>query len=311
MNSDVSLSSRVRFMRNLRNHRFPTVADSEELIEVMNVVTTAAKKADAGLAINRSITAKEREKLLAQRIVSPNFQWSLPGRAVMYSPDRVLSVLVNEEDHIRVQALRDSDDIQGAEQVASAFLREMERHASFAWSTEQGFLASSVYNCGEGRRYSTMMHLVGLGHDESRGKVFDALLEKKITVRGLFGEGSRPIGAFAQVSTTLAPLGEFMGAVDFLTDLERASRKRLEGSKLQRKAKEALEYVKASPRISLPNSFRVLGWLRWAIANEVAGFPTDLKRIDLALNSLDLLMHENVDYADGKRADTLRELLQL
>jgi hypothetical protein len=80
---------------------------------------------------------------------------------------------------------------------------------------------------------------------------------------------------------------------------------------LQRKAKEALEYVKASPRISLPNSFRVLGWLRWAIANEVAGFPTDLKRIDLALNSLDLLMHENVDYADGKRADTLRELLQL
>jgi hypothetical protein len=55
----------------------------------------------------------------------------------------------------------------------------------------------------------------------------------------------------------------------------------------------------------------VLGWLRWAIANEVAGFPTDLKRIDLALNSLDLLMHENVDYADGKRADTLRELLQL
>jgi protein arginine kinase len=277
----------------------------------MNLVTTAAKQADSGLITNRSVTSKERERLLAQRVISPNFQWSLPGRAVMYNQQRTLSALVNEEDHLRVQALRDSDDIQQAERDASAFINELERHLTFARSTEQGFLASSVYNCGEGRRYSTMMHLVGLSHDESRGEVFDALMEKKITVRGLFGEGSRPIGAFAQVSTTLAPLGEFMGAVDYLTDLERAARKRLEEPKLLKKAKEALDYVKASPRISLPNAFRVLGWLRWAVANQIAGFPIELRRIDLALNSLDLLMHENVDYADGKRADTLRELLDL
>ena len=298
-------------MRNLSGHRFPTAADSEGLIRVMNLVTTAAKQADSGLITNRSVTSKERERLLAQRVISPNFQWSLPGRAVMYNQQRTLSALVNEEDHLRVQALRDSDDIQQAERDASAFINELERHLTFARSTEQGFLASSVYNCGEGRRYSTMMHLVGLSHDESRGEVFDALMEKKITVRGLFGEGSRPIGAFAQVSTTLAPLGEFMGAVDYLTDLERAARKRLEEPKLLKKAKEALDYVKASPRISLPNAFRVLGWLRWAVANQIAGFPIELRRIDLALNSLDLLMHENVDYADGKRADTLRELLDL
>ena len=311
MSSDVALSSRVRYMRNLAGHRFPTVADSNELIEVMNKVTAAVKLVDPAITVNRSVTAKEREKLLAQRLISPNFQWSLPGRAVLYSKDKALSVLVNEEDHIRVQAVCDSDSIQSAEARAKGFLERLESQLRFAKSSEQGYLASSVYNCGEGRRYSTMMHLVGLGHDESRAEVFDALMAKKITVRGLFGEGSRPIGAFAQVSTTLAPLGEFMGAIDYIADRERETRQNLEVPKLRRKAKEALEYVRASPRISLPNAFRVLGWLRWAAASQLEGFSADLARIDTALSSLDLLMHENEEYADGKRADTLRELLRL
>ena len=311
MSSDVALSSRVRYMRNLAGQRFPTVADSTESIEVMNRVINAVKLVEPNIVINRSVTAREREKLLAQRLISPNFQWSLPGRAVLYTKDRTVSILVNEEDHIRVQAVNAADSIQRAESTAKGFLERLEEHLTFAKSTQQGYLASSVYNCGEGRRYSTMMHLVGLGHDESRGQVFDALLEKKITVRGLFGEGSRPIGAFAQVSTTLASLGEFMGAIDYLTDRERDTRASLEVPKLRRKAKEALEYVRASPRISLPNAFRILGWLRWAAAARLEGFPSDLTRIDTALNSLDLLMHENEEYADGKRADTLRDLLSL
>lgn len=311
MSSDVALSSRVRYMRNIAGHRFPSKADSAELIDVMNQVILAAKAVDPTIVVNRSVTAKEREKLLAQRLISPNFQWSLPGRAVLHNKDRSLSVMVNEEDHVRVQAVSGADSVQLAEFVASSFLEKLSGQLRFAVSSQQGYLANSVYNCGEGRRFSTMMHLVGLGHDELRGEVFDALLEKKITVRGLFGEGSRPIGAFAQVSTTLASLGEFMGAIDYLADRERETRKGLEAAKLRKKAKEALEYVRGSPRISLPNAFRVLGWLRWAAATGQDGFSSPLQKIDVALSSLDLLMHENEEFADGRRADTLRKLLDL
>ncbi len=311
MSSDVALSSRVRYMRNLSNHKFPTVADSIELIEVMSKVVSAIKQVDPDLVVNRSITARERERLLSQRMISPNFQWALPGRAVLYNKDRTLSVMVNEEDHIRVQAVCAADDVANAEKAAYSFLQKLSKHLDFAFSAQQGFLASSVYNCGEGRRFSTMMHLVGLGHDALRGEVFDALLEKKITVRGLFGEGSRPVGAFAQVSTTLASLGEFMGAVDYLTDRERETRLGLESPKLNRKAREALEYIKASPRVTLPNAVRVLGWLRLAAATQAEGFSTDIRKIDAALNSLDLLMHEEEEFADGRRADTLRKLLDL
>ncbi|MEI7578242.1 MAG: hypothetical protein WCK51_15235 [Armatimonadota bacterium] len=311
MSSDVALSSRVRYMRNLANHKFPTAADSLELIEVMNKVIAAVKQVDPTLIVNRSITAKERERLLSQRLISPNFPWYLPGRAVIYNKDRTLSVMVNEEDHIRLQAVSAADNVSKAEQIANSFLQILTKHLDVAHSSQQGFLASSVYNCGEGRRFSTMMHLVGLGHDALRGEVFDALLEKKITVRGLFGEGSRPIGAFAQVSTTLASLGEFMGAVDYLADRERETRLGLEATKLNRKAKEALEYIRASPRVTLPNAFRVLGWLRLAAATGAEGFSSDIRRIDAALNSLDLLMHEDEEFADGRRADTLRKLLDL
>lgn len=306
------LSSRVRLMRNLAGHRFPSKADSSELIEVMNKVVAASRKADSSLVVEKGITSKERDRMLAQRLISPNFQWAKPGRCVILSPDRKLSLMVNEEDHLRAQCLVEGNRLTEADRRLSGLVERLSSELKFAHSSQYGFLSTSAYNCGFGRRFSVMVHLVGLGSSKSKGKVFETLLEQKVTVRGLFGEGSRPVGAFAQVSTTLASLGEFLGAVDYLLDREEAMRREVPIETLTNKSKEALDYLRSSPRISLSNAVRVLGWLRWASVESVKLDQTvELSAIDRALSSLDLLMHEDEKFADGRRADQLRGLLSL
>ena len=102
---DVVLSSRTRVMRNLVGYRFPNRADTPELQEVMRRVIDAARDAGLDLEAYKGLTNAERDHLVAGRLVSPDFEWTLPGRALLVDRGRALSVMVNEEDHLRIQAL--------------------------------------------------------------------------------------------------------------------------------------------------------------------------------------------------------------
>jgi protein arginine kinase len=310
LQNDVALTSRARAMRNLRQELFPNRASSEDQVRVMQQILGVAKQVLPEGNILKGITLKEREKLVGKRLISPNFSWTLPGRAVITSKDETLSIMINEEDHLRVQVIRPGLQIGTVVHELNAVLSQFENKLSFAKDDIHGYLASSIFNTGPGTRFSVMLHLVGLGYYKQLPEMLQALVNEGITVRGLYGEGSRPVGAFAQVSTTVASLETFVGTTEYLIKREREARAEIGPSILESKAEQALLYLKSSPRVTLPDAFRVLGWLRWASSTGLPGYPFKISQLDQALSSLDLLTHESVEHADGRRADTLRQLLK-
>ena len=154
-----------------------------------------------------------------------------------------------------------------------------------------------------------MLHLVALGYDNKLPEILQALVDDGITIRGLYGEGSRPIGAYAQVSTTSASLAKFVGTCEYLIERERKARRELGDTVLEEKAKQALLFLNSSPRISLLDSFRVIGSLRWAATVGLDGYPGDVHLVDRALATINMMSIESEEHADGKRADGLRKLL--
>ncbi len=307
--SDVAISTRARAMRNLDGLKFPHLCTTPELLEIMQQVTAVIQQIDPTVEVYKSMTTREREQLVAKRLISTNYHWTLPGRAVTISRDESISVMINEEDHIRVQALGPgfcSDEM--ARNLAN-FLHDLAEKLQFAFKKEFGYLASSLFNTGRGTRHSVMLHLVALGYDNKLPEILQALVDDGITIRGLYGEGSRPVGAYAQVSTTSASLAKFIGTCEYLIERERKARRELGQIVLEDKAKQALQFLNSSPRISLLDAFRVIGSLRWAASESLTGYPQDVSRLDRALAAINLLTGENEVHADGKRADGLRKML--
>lgn len=306
---DVAISTRARAMRNLDGLKFPHMCSTQELLEIMQAVVAVIQDIDPSVEIYKSMTNREREQLVAKRMISTNYHWTLPGRAVTISKDETISVMINEEDHLRIQTLGPGFCSDVMAKKLSDFLHELSGRLKFAFRKDFGYLASSLFNTGRGTRHSVMLHLVALGYDNKLPEILQALVDDGITIRGLYGEGSRPVGAYAQVSTTSASLAKFVGTCEYLIERERKARRELGHSLLEDKAKQALAFVNSSPKISLLDAFRVLGSLRWAASVGLPGYPHSLEKLDQALASVNMLATESEDHADGKRADGLRKML--
>lgn len=307
---DVVLSTRYRLARNLVGFRFVHTAPDSELRHTMELVLAAAREAGLGFEVHKGLTHAERDHLVAARLLSSDYEWTLPGRALLLDPCRTVSVMVNEEDHLRVQALVAGWSPSAAETAARECLARLGSALGFAFSPEWGFLTASPPNLGAGKRQSAMLHLIGLAGTERLPKIMVALGEEGIAVRGLFGEASRAVGAFAQVSATGGSVEGFAGAVEYLIREERTARKTLGGDVLKERSDAARDYAVGSRRLGLGDALRVLGWLRWAAVErrDEAGFgPRD---VDAALATLEIRGGLVEEEAARGRADRIRRLIE-
>ena len=309
--SDVVLSARVRIMRNLRGRKFPHAASAEESVEAMQRIVEAARAAGLELEANLAITQAERDYLVGCRLVSPDFEWSKPGRALLTDRSGAISLMINEEDHLRVQALAGGWRFREAEAMAERCIAGLERRLEFAWSPAFGYLSASPYNTGHGRRLSAMFHLIGCAHRRKLGTVVSALGVRGLTVRGLFGESSRAVGAFTQVSYVGSLESEFLGACDYLIRSEREARALVSREEIGRKGGEALDFARRSVNLELADALRVLAWLRWASYLEDARFPWSARTIDAALTSMQVRAEPRDGSANQERARSLRAALGL
>ena len=306
---DVVLSSRTRLMRNLRGHRFPTKADEAEMMEVMHAVLDAARETLTGLEVFKGLTNAERDYLVGCRLISPEFQWTLPGRAFLVDEARSISLMINEEDHLRVQALSAGWSITNCETAATACVAALETKLEFAFSPDFGHLSASPFNCGSGRRQSAMLHLIGLAHQRRLPSVIKALGVKGIAVRGLFGESSRAIGAFAQVSVISGSRSEFSGACEYLMSEERMARTAVGRNSLEEHAVRAKKYATGCPTVTLADALRVLAWVRWAAAEKIEGFNLTTRDVDAVLATLELRSPNGAEEPGRQRGTALRTLL--
>lgn len=305
---DVCLSSRVRLMRNLAGYRFPHRASRVELREIADAAAGVGER--SGLSVVRGISPAERDALLAGRLISPEFPAEAPGRAVLLDEDRRISILVNEEDHLRFQSLTGGTSLGAALRSLEAAFQPFDEGLAFAWSPRFGYLSSSPYNCGTGVRMSAMFHLAALANARRLPRVLRALQAMGVASRGLFGESSKAVGAFVQISVTEPDPTPLQAAAEVLLQEERAERGRTPSGDLARNVERAIGFGIASRTASLADALRVLAWLRWGADASLPGCPASPRIVDAWLARMDPRSGEEPAEAARGRARTLRAWIE-
>jgi len=217
--ADIVLSTRVRLARNLQGHAFgprARVNDREAVLRQFKDTSSKAETLSGGTLLELpKLALRTRKILLERRLVSRDLlgddeEGPAMGAAVHLSSSSPVSVMINEEDHLRVQSLVSGLRIDHAWRLVDRLDEELGRELPFAYHPEFGFLTSCPTNVGSGLRASVFMHLPGLVLTKEIGKVLQGLGQVGLTFRGLYGEGSEVVGNFFQVSnqTTLGKTEE-------------------------------------------------------------------------------------------------------
>jgi protein arginine kinase len=239
--SDIVVSSRVRLARNLQGYPFPGRASAEDRARVLETVRTAlgelAGAADIELWEIGDLAVRERDLLIERHVVSRELVGgkeppSHAGLALWV--DETAGLMINEEDHIRLQALRGGFELEETWRTVDRLDERLGELLSYAFHHEYGFLTACPTNVGTGLRASVLVHLPGLVLTKEIRKVLEGIGQVGLTYRGLYGEGSEVVGNLFQVSnqTTLGKeeeelVGHLTRVVGKVVDYERSARSRM------------------------------------------------------------------------------------
>lgn len=201
---DIFVSTRVRLARNLAGSAFPQWATEEVRTAVRDEVVSALTGVEAmrgGMLIRMDeLSELDRDILKEEHLVSREFASGVPGCALSISRNGEVSVMVNEEDHIRMQYIGAGCTVREGWAILEAVDAELDRRLKFAFSAKYGYLTACPTNVGTGLRASVMMHLPGLQLMGEIEQVIKGLSVTGLQVRGLLGEGSEAYGNMYQVS---------------------------------------------------------------------------------------------------------------
>ena len=204
--SEVAVSTRIRLARNLKKYPFVSRLSKEDRKKVVEEVREALSH--SGLRLNfidmASLTKVQKLSLAERHIISPEFIEAGEGSALLVSDDNTVAVMVNEEDHIRLQVIKEGLALKEAYATASRLDDVLSEHLELAFSERLGYLTQCPTNLGTAMRASVMLHLPALDETGSLGRIGANLSKLGLVMRGLYGEGSKAFGAFSQLSNQVS-----------------------------------------------------------------------------------------------------------
>lgn len=206
---EIVISSRIRLARNICPHLFVHRNNPHGLAQILQEATTAVNESGVfkeGLSLTMADLADIDRMLLVERhLVSPNFVGTDTARGLFVGEHEKLSLMVNEEDHLRLQTLEAGLDLLSTWHTLSRIDDELNRHLYYAYDERLGYLTTCPTNTGTGLRASILIHLPALVLTREIDKVLRGITQVGLTVRGMYGEGSDVIGNLFQISnqTTL------------------------------------------------------------------------------------------------------------
>ena len=207
----IVMSSRVRLARNIKDASFPGWAKKPERLRVLELIQPAVaslpEMSDAFAESMDNLTALDKQILVERHLISREHAAKSAGSGVVLNRDETFCVMINEEDHLRMQALRPGLQLRQAWAAIDQLDSELERKLTFAFSPEWGYLTACPTNLGTGIRVSAMLHLPGLVLAEQINPVIQSVNKLGLAVRGLYGEGTEALGNVFQVSNQMT-LGE-------------------------------------------------------------------------------------------------------
>ncbi len=203
--SDIVISSRVRLARNLSQYPFLTRANEQQRAEIHEAIRRALAKVGLGenghLYIDLDQTNELTNRFLLERhLISRELANGSGDRGVLFNRSEMLAVMVNEEDHLRIQAIRAGFQIREAHSDIQWIDDQLDQDLKFAYSEEFGYLTACPTNVGTGMRASVMFHLPALVLTKQIDKVFASVTKINLAVRGFYGEGTQASGDFYQIS---------------------------------------------------------------------------------------------------------------
>lgn len=205
--SDIVMSTRIRLARNVSEYPFLTRIEERQKSELERFLRDRLAKAKLGTEVvyrNLNDTSLiDRICLVERHLISRDHAQGEGGRGVALAGDETLSVMVNEEDHLRVQVLHSGFQPDVAWQHISRIDRALEGELNFSFSPQFGYLTACPTNVGTGMRVSVMLHLPALVMTKQIEKVFHAVTKINLAVRGFYGEGTQASGDFYQISNQI------------------------------------------------------------------------------------------------------------
>jgi len=331
--SDIVLSSRIRLARNFADISFPIIAEQEELEEIRQFFKDHYEHQSFGDYDNlnflpmHDLTNVEKQVLVEKHLISPHLVKYTDAAGAMISENEQVSVMINEEDHLRIQLYFPGLQLAKALEEAFKIDNWIEEEVNYAYDEIKGYLTSCPTNVGTGMRASVMMHLPALALTNQINHLIPAINQLGLVVRGIYGEGSGAVGNIFQISNQIT-LGK--SEEDIVEDLESVVAQLIEHERAARKRIVERSNTRLEDRIF--RSYGVLEYSRIIESKEAAKCLSDVRLgIDLGvinnasrniLNELMVLIQPGFlqQYAksslspnqrDVLRAKLIRERLQL
>ena len=327
---DIVLTSRVRLARNLAAEPFPGWAGKKQRLAVLDLLRPQIEglpaMRDAFSSTLDELSVLQKQVLVERHLISRELAARGEGSAVIANRKQTLSLLVNEEDHLRMQGIRPGLCLGEALALARSADNALQEDLDFAFDPQFGYLTACPTNLGTGIRASAMLHLPGLVLAEHMQQVFNAAAQHQYAVRGLYGEGSESLGNLFQVSNQ-STLGEseeevIDGLERFIRDLasaeENARRKLLEDSPrmIEDRVGRAYGVLRHARVIDTSESLNLLSLVR--LGASLGFFPEEAHTLCdsllMGIQPAHLQLYTgsdlDVDERDALRAEMIRGRLQ-
>lgn len=201
---EIVITSRIRLARNLNNYKFPSKMTIEESVNIINDVSKAINGYNLNskykLSYMKDLSDIDKNVLIERHLISPALAEKKDRGALLLSSDEENSIMINEEDHIRIQTLGSGMCLNECWDKANNLDDALEENLNYAFDKELGYITSCPTNIGTGMRASVMLHLPALSITNQIDKLLYAVSQLGVAVRGVYGEGTKSMGHLYQIS---------------------------------------------------------------------------------------------------------------
>jgi len=326
---DVAISTRIRVARNIKEYIFPlymSVEDSDKLTrDVLDTVKEEFADSNYKFYRVRDLTQRERLMYVEEHLISPGLTQKIDKSSFLVRDDERATIMINEEDHLRIQTLLPGLNLDEAWQLCSEIDDKLESKLNFAYHGDLGYLTACPTNVGTGLRASVMVHLPCVTLTGNINAMIEALRKMGLTVRGIYGEGTEATGNLYQISnqTTLGEteeeiLNKLNKMIYQVVTRERNTRKYLmekKGIEIEDKVFRSYGILKNSRLMSSKEAMKHLsnvklaydiGYLSDPKLKDVVKLMVDIKPATIQKNLNKELSKEE---RDKVRAEIIREYL--
>ena len=322
--SDTVVSTRIRLARNIKGYPFPWRLDIPSRLKVNELIIKAAEDENLGLkAVNmKELTAFQAASLAERKIISEEFASVSDGRALLLSEDEDVSIMLCEDDHIRLQVIMSGLSLEKALEKANEIDDKLNNRLNFAFDERLGYLTEKPMDLGTGMRASVLLHLPALTAIGQISKLSSTVSKLGLSISPVFGNGAQPAGDFYQLSNQLtlgisekAAIANLKSITTQIVNQERSARQEFVSSVAgQDKIYRSYGILQSARLLTSEELLEYISYVRLGAAAGI--LPLETKLLDemtLTLQPASINVSEGAKLdrteRDKKRADMVREKL--